>query len=103
MKHNLKIALRTYNDLPFTKDLQSTEPMDLQVVLETACLNADPREFSTGDQKMHVFNLLTKVHGADPHVELTAEDVTLLKKLVGQQMSVAAVGAIYKALENPVS
>lgn len=108
MKHNLTIPLLNFNGSVFVapgpadKDGKpTTMPMSLKSVLENACVNANPHEFSTGDQKMQIFQLLLKVHAAAPYAELSAEDVTLLKRLVGSQATVTAVGAVFTALENP--
>ena len=113
MKYDLSQGLMNYNSQPFTRPVlvdgkpvmidgkAQQEPLSLKDVLESACLNADPNQYNTGQQKMIVFNLLMKVHQANPIVDLTVEEITLLKELVGRQMTVAAVGVIYGALENP--
>lgn len=109
MKHNLKVPVLTFNGTFFTEQVpqpdgpNKTRHVELKSILEGACLNADPQEFNTGDLKMQVYSLLQKIHAAEPYAELTAEDVTLLKRLAGKQLSVAATGAVFNALENPVT
>lgn len=113
MKYDLSIALMTYDGKPFTRSVigedgqpiivagkVQQEPLILQQALEAACLGADPQEYGTSDKKMIVFNLLMKIHGANPSVDLTAEEVSTLKNLVGKQMSVGAVGVIFRHLEK---
>jgi len=109
MKHNLMVPLVSYNGAPFhaqsspqSDGVAGAGPMTLKAVLENACVSANPQEYPTGDQKMQIYQLLLKLHAAAPFAELSAEDVTLLKRLVGTQMTVAAVGAVFTLLENPV-
>ncbi len=113
MKYDLNQPLVNYNGQLFTRPVivdgqavvengkAKQEPLTLKNVLESACLNADPNQYNTGTQKMVIFNVLMKVHKADPIADLTAEDVALLKELVGKQVTVAAVGVVYAALEKP--
>lgn len=108
MRYDLNQPLLNYNGQLFTRPVvvdgqTKQEPLTLRDVLESACLNADPNQHSTGTQKMVIFNVLMKVHKADPVADLTAEDVALLKELVGKQITVAAVGMVYAALEKPLT
>lgn len=115
MKFDLKIPLCNYDGKLFTRPVLDDEgkpvmeggkvkqePLTLQNVLESACLNADQQDHGTGEKKMIVFSLLSKIHAADPVADLKAEDLVLLKTLVGKQLTVAAVGAVYQALDKPV-
>jgi hypothetical protein len=115
MKYDMNQPLVNYNGQLFTRPVivdgqpvieggkAKQEPLTLRNVLESACLNADPQQYNTGTQKMVVFNVLMKVHKADPIADLTAEDVAILKDLVGKQVTVAAVGVVYDALEKPIT
>lgn len=116
MKYDLSIPLRTFDGKLFTRALTDENgqavvedgkvkqaPLTFKQMLESVCLNADPQEYSSGERKMLVFNILMKVHSADPIVDLSAEDVAILKNLVGKQLLVGAVGVVYKALESPLS
>ncbi len=115
MKYDLNQPLVNYNGQLFTRPVivdgqavvengkAKQEPLTLKNVLESACLNADPNQYSTGTQKMVVFNVLMKVHKADPVADLTVEEVALLKDLVGKQVTVNAVGVVYAALEKPLA
>lgn len=107
MKFDLSQILVNYNGQQFTRPIVENgvardEPATLKSLLEVACVNADPQQHSDGSKKMLVFNLLMKIYKASPFANLTAEELTLLKELVGKQMTIPAVGAIYAALEKPV-
>lgn len=115
MRFNLNLPVVNYRGQLFTRpvtgpdgqpvienDQVKQEPLTLKHVLESACLNADPQQYATSAAKMMIFNLLMKIHKADPFVQLSSEEVSTLKELTGKQLSVAAVGAIHTLLEKPV-
>jgi hypothetical protein len=108
MKFDLSQTLVSYNGKQFTRPVVENgvtrdEPTTLRDLLEVVCVNADPQQHSDGAKKMLIFNLLMKVHNASPSADFTAEELTLLKELVGKQLTIPAVGAIYAALEKPLS
>lgn len=80
--------------------LPESPPAQLKKTLEVACINANPQEFNTGEQKYSVYKLLQKIHVAEEEVDLTSEEVTLLKRLVGGCYPVAIVGVVYDILEK---
>lgn len=100
MKFDLNCPLLNYSGQAFTKP-GSDESMTLKSILESACLNANPQKYDTGEKKMRIFGLLMKIHKSD-RVDLTVEELVILKDLVGEQLTISAVGAVYSALENPV-
>lgn len=104
MKHNLKIPVHTFNGQPLTQAGPdgAMVPTTLQASLELACVNADPRIYNDAEKKVKIYRVLVKVHKADPICDLTAEDVTLLKELTGQFLSVTAVGPVHDLLEDPI-
>lgn len=108
MKFDLNKFLTNYKGQPFTREVHGEsgtlqEPLTLREILESACLNADSVQHNDGIKKMVIFNLLMKVHKADPCADFTAEEISLLKDLIGKQLTVLGVGAVYAALEKPVS
>lgn len=108
MRFDLSKPLVNYSGQLFTRPVTEEsgavrqEPLVLKSVLESACLNADPNQHSDGTKKMVIFGILMKVHQARPFANLSAEEVSVLKDLIGRQLTVAAVGAVYAALEQPV-
>jgi hypothetical protein len=115
MKYDLSVELENFEGRPFKVpkidedgqqvmdgDKPVLEAWSLKKALEQACAGADPQEFNDLEKKLKVYQLLTKIHKANPVVKLTAEEVTLLKKLVAKGMSVVAMGSICDHLENPL-
>lgn len=113
MKHNLIRPVKNFRGEPFVREVPNPDgtqgagplkiPMTLRDMLEQACVTANPQKYSTGDKKMEVYQLLKKISAAEPFAHLKAEDVVLLKALVGDSMSVVAVGAVFEMLDNPKS
>lgn len=107
MKHNLCIEVKDFRGNIFRGkpmiDGEEGEPILLKDLLVNACLVADSvdESFRTGDKKIQAYKVLQKIHTANPMADLTAEDVAMLKNLVGRSASVAAVGAVYDLLEHP--
>lgn len=90
-----------YNGTPVTKSEEDNSPVPLGDALSMACANANPQTHTTGEAKMKIYRVLQKVN-VKGDAELEAEDVALLKTLVGEAYGVAMVGTIYDILESPV-
>ena len=101
MKYSTDVEIRAYNGEALLG--QDNKPSTVRKLFEKVCVNADPQEFSSLEAKMEVHRLLMKVHQAGLHVDLTAEEVSLLKRLSAKFLSVVALGAIVQLLENPVT
>ena len=101
MKHDLSVALIGFDGTSIRESADTDVAASLKNTLITACLNADPKTYTTGEEKFKVYRLLQTVQAADPEAELSADDVVTLKKLVGYCYPVAVVGAVFTALENP--
>lgn len=99
MKYNMGQQLIGYNGTPIAKAEDDPSPVNLGDSLSMACVNANPQTHSSGDAKMKIYRILQKVNTEDD-VELEAEEVTLLKTLVGELYGVAMVGTIYDILEK---
>lgn len=115
MKYDLSVELINFEGRPFRVpklDLEGEQVMEdgkialeswtLKKALEQACAAADPQEFNDLEKKLKVYQLLTKIHKANPTVTLSVEDVALIKKLVAKSMSIVAMGSICDHLENPL-
>ena len=100
MKYNMDQHLVGYNGTPITKTEDDKSPVSLGDALSMACVNANPQTHNTGDKKMKIYRILQKCN-AEGDVELEAEEVSLLKELVGESYGVAMVGTVYDILESP--
>jgi hypothetical protein len=97
MKVNVDQGLTSYNGEPMTENAaEDSPPATLKAVLVQACLMAQE---SSGDQKYRVYQLLKRID-AGGEVELSAEDVSKLKALVGQSYPVGVVGPVWSVLEG---
>lgn len=109
MKYDISIQLHSFNGAPFVQNITAVDGTISQTVmffkdmLENALVNADPQEFNTAEKKLEIYRLLQKIHSADSEVNLSAEEVATIKKVVAKNMTITALGAIYDALENPKS
>ncbi len=90
--------------------LKTFEGEDIQdetgkpITLRTACVRAllytAPNDTTDGQKKFERYKLAEKIMGAKGHVELTAEELALIKQLVGVIYVTVLVGRIYEALEK---
>lgn len=80
--------------------------LTLGVALQVAYLSADPAEYKSGEQKYQLYQLARRADKATKSnsglLELSAEELVLTKKVVAGCYIVAAMGAVYEALESPV-
>lgn len=74
-------------------------PLTLRSACVDALLGAYQDEVALpGEEKYRRFQLATKLSSSD-EVDLTAEEITQLKKLVGKAWSPLVVGRVYELLE----
>jgi hypothetical protein len=101
MKYDITQPLVLFNGVsPTVGTSEAARPMTLRDALEFACVNASAELAKTGEQKLKFFTILERVHDAALDVELSAEDVALIKKSAGELYTIPMVGALYKALEG---
>jgi hypothetical protein len=70
----------------------------LGMVCENLLLNINEQGVA-GDEKLARFNLAKRIHGRGVQ-DVTAEDVTLLKRMIGTYCPPNVVGPAYEALEQ---
>ena len=97
MKVDLDRVLLSLDGQPLKSD--KDEDATLGYVLSLACLNADPRKHDTGEKKYEIYQVAKKVT-EDGIVDLSHEDIVLLKKLVGEVSPVAVVGTVWDILDG---
>lgn len=101
MKFNMQLELMGFNGDPIKKSEKDDSPVTLGETLSMACVNASPQKYTDGDAKLKIYRVLQKVGVKDvEEVELKAEEVALLKALVGDMYGVTVVGAVYDLLEQ---
>lgn len=102
MKRNFSAAIKNLDGKPLKEG-------DKEVTIGSIAVNAlltpyeDERNLS-GDDKVKRFRLAQAIHGADDEIEVTAEQVTLLKTLIAKAYTPLIVGQAYDLLEaDPVA
>jgi hypothetical protein len=101
MKFDMQTSLTGFNGDPIKKSENDDSPVTLGETLSMACVNASPQKHADGDAKLKIYRVLQKVGIKDvEEIELEAEEVALLKELVGDMYGVAVVGAVYDLLEQ---
>lgn len=80
---------------------ESAPPMSLSTVCVNALLGFDPQEDARleGTEKLRRFNLAQKLYNGG-WVEVTAEEVALLKTLVNRMYAPLIVGRVWQVLES---
>lgn len=80
---------------------KTDEPVPVKVIITNALLAAfeDERELS-GEDKYKRFKLADRINSAEGEVEISGEELALVKKMVGKGYNVLAVGHIYNLLES---
>ena len=82
------------------KDMVDGEAVD--ATLRVAMVNAvlSPVERESGTDKVKKYELAKKIHNATDDVELTAEDISLIKGRVGEVFPALIVGQVFDILEG---
>lgn len=100
MKVNFSIEIEDLDGIPIPKsDTDKTN-----ATVGSCCVNAlmivfkDEQNLS-GEEKVKRLNLAQKIHGK-PEAEVTAEEIVLIKKLVGKAYGPLIVGRVYEVLEG---
>jgi len=77
-----------------------SESVKLSVVCVNALMGNKKDENLEGEEKLSRFILASKIKQAKAPLEVTAEEVVKIKKLVGEFMSTLIVGAVYQQFEK---
>ena len=93
---------KTLDGKPMTRTLDNLEEVDLKSVSIEALLNADPDPNinTDGPEKVKRYDLVLRINKCDGKIKVTAEEVTLIKNLIGKMFPVMVVGQAYKFLEG---
>lgn len=103
MKVDFGAAIKTLSGVTVVEEVEKDgeivkEPVTLKVVALNALMaQYKDEEKLTGAEKMSRYVLAQRIHGGN--TEMSAEDVALLKKLIGKAYGTAVVGAAYSILE----
>lgn len=86
---------------PIIDDKGAPAPVTLKKVAVEALLTTFPDEASlAGEEKARRYVLAVKISGSDSgKIELTSEDVTMLRKVVGKGYGPLVVGQVWKIID----
>lgn len=101
MKINVDQNISAFDGGLIKTSPEDETPITLAKILEISCLNASGEKYSSGEKKHKVFKLLQRIHSGG-EVTVSAEDIVLLKDLVGATYGVGVVGPVYEILEAEV-
>ena len=106
MKVNLAQELRDVSGKPILTPPgpagSEPEPVTVRYACTGALLAVGPRERDqTLDQKMRRHRLAKTIEGAEDYVELSAEDVVLLKECANTAWPTAVLGPLVDAIDPP--
>jgi len=99
MKFNVNEVLKALNGQTL-KDVDANGE-SIDATLKTAIVNAllAPVQKESGVDKVKKYELATRVYKND-EVELTAEEISLIKKCVGENFAPIVVGQVFNILEK---
>lgn len=101
MKYNMDAEIIGFNGKTIDKSIEDNSPITLGETLILACVQANPQTHTDGAAKLGIYRVLQKIADGG-EIELEAEDVVLLKTLVGESFGVVVVGPVTDLLENPI-
>lgn len=100
MKIDFSQPLLTLDGKPFEKEKGVTASLGDMCV--TALLSENPQEPSSAEDKLKRWELSKILHNA-AEIEVTAEEIVLIKKLAGKAFAPPLMGAIYDLIEPKTS
>lgn len=100
MKINVAQQFKEIDGTPATTGDDKKLPFLLRKVLVEALLLNYNDETPSGEDKVTRYELAVKIQAADGELEVKAEEVALMKKLVGKAYATIIVGQAWKMLEG---
>jgi hypothetical protein len=95
-------------EINFSKNLRDLDGEDLiekgqPINLKTVCVNALLAQFRDetdidGIEKVKRYKLSTKIYDSNGNIDLSSEEISLIKKLVGKAFSTIIVGQAFDML-----
>ncbi len=99
MRVQLQEIIHDLSGKPLTDPQDSGSPLTIGRACIGALLGASPRENPDGTEKFRRWQLAQKMSG-QASVDLSIEEVALVKKLVGEAWTATVVGPVWIALEK---
>lgn len=104
MKINVNQVLKNFNGSVLKEAIPGggTEEITLGVVCTNAALSFNPQKPVPGTEKIKGYEIARKIYIAKEsgEVELTAEEISYLKRYIGELFAPIVVGLVYELLEG---
>lgn len=102
MKRNLNQPINDMNGIPITEPhAEGARTVTVKKIAVDALLaNYEDERNLSGEDKVKRFRLAQKIHVAEDEIEITAEEISLIKRLVGKGYAPLAVGQVFDLLEG---
>ena len=81
------------------RDESSDRPVTLGYVIVNDLLSDDPKNPLEGTEKLERYELAKAVHKGEKD-DLSAEEIVLIKQLVGKLLSTMVVGQVFEMLDS---
>lgn len=98
MKINVTQVFKGFEKDIMYLDEAEQKPRTLQFTIIEAVLT--PKEKDTPQQKMDKYRIFQKIEKANKEIELTAEEITMIKQLIGESKPPLIVGQAWDMLEG---
>ena len=99
---NMTQQLKQLNGKPLVAG-EDGEPITVQSVCEQALVSQIPGKNPDGGEKLRRYHLAMRIHAQEGLPDLQAEDVVLLKELVGEMFGPLVVGQVWEILDPPAA
>jgi hypothetical protein len=90
-------AIRDLKGSPIKED---DKVVTLETIAVGALMMALPNDTTPGPEKVQRFKLAQRIDGSDTAIDVTAEEITMLKDLIGKLYTPLVVGRAYELLEK---
>lgn len=102
MKRNLNVVLKTLDGQPLKEDHNGavSDVLLSRLAVNALLVNYPDEQSLSGEEKVKRFKLAQQINDADGDVEVTAEQVALLKSLIAKGYTPLVVGQAYEILEG---
>ena len=106
MELNLNQALRSLNGSDILSPLEEGEEERKPFLMRTVCINAllepHPEDKNlTGEKKAKRYHLAMEIYKTKGKIDLSIDDIKLLKDLIGRMPSPLIVGQAFNILDPP--
>ena len=100
MKRNFKVAMKGYDKKELKNEKGETQMMNDTIGLYL--YTAGNKKPMSQEDKVRAYKLSLQMQEHPDEVELTSEDMTLIKELTNEALVAGAFGQIVEVLENEV-